>query len=307
MLSIIICSRSPDISSALRSNIARTIGVPYELMVVDNSTAQMSIFSAYNIGIQNAQGDILCFVHDDIFFRTSDWGHALTQNFADCKYDAIGVAGSAYFPSLPIGWYATGVNSINIIHSSQPSSGIHVHTFQQVPHANANLTPVVALDGVFLAISRKALANIRFDAQTFSEFHGYDLDISFQLVSAGFKLAVTHSILLEHASIGTMNEVWLKAAFAIHNKWRHALPLEAYPLSIAQKQRSVIRSFLILIWIEFKSKVLCKYARQTILAMLDPKSRWAFTSWRAPFIGFSILLELSKIFKLLRKLRRPHL
>ena len=44
MISIIICSMNPDISAELRQNIADTIGCEYELVVIDNSRNQLSIF-----------------------------------------------------------------------------------------------------------------------------------------------------------------------------------------------------------------------------------------------------------------------
>ena len=60
MISCIICSRRPDISAELKENIASTIGCEYELVVIDNSKNEYSIFSAYNEGVRRAKGDILC-------------------------------------------------------------------------------------------------------------------------------------------------------------------------------------------------------------------------------------------------------
>ena len=37
MITLIICSRNSDISNELKRNIAITIGVEYELVVIDNS------------------------------------------------------------------------------------------------------------------------------------------------------------------------------------------------------------------------------------------------------------------------------
>ena len=66
MISLIICSRTADISDELKQNIATTIGCEYELCVIDNSRNEYSIFTAYNEGVRRAKGDILCFMHDDI-------------------------------------------------------------------------------------------------------------------------------------------------------------------------------------------------------------------------------------------------
>ena len=46
MISCIICSRKSDISAELKQNIQDTIGTDYELVIIDNSHSQYSIFSA---------------------------------------------------------------------------------------------------------------------------------------------------------------------------------------------------------------------------------------------------------------------
>lgn len=74
MLSIIICSRTKDLSHELRDNINQTIGVDYELIVIDNSLCNKSIFQAYNEGIEKSQGEILVFMHDDVKLCSSNWG-----------------------------------------------------------------------------------------------------------------------------------------------------------------------------------------------------------------------------------------
>ena len=66
MISIIICSRTPDISQELKQNIGTTIGCDYELVVVDNSSNDHSIFSAYNEGAEKAKSELLCFMHEDV-------------------------------------------------------------------------------------------------------------------------------------------------------------------------------------------------------------------------------------------------
>lgn len=59
MISCIICSRQPDISAELKENIATTVGCEYELVVIDNSKDEYSIFSAYNEGVRCAKAYLL--------------------------------------------------------------------------------------------------------------------------------------------------------------------------------------------------------------------------------------------------------
>ena len=54
MISIIICSRHPDISASLRENMEETIGVEFEIVTIDNSHGKYSISSAYNRGVERS-------------------------------------------------------------------------------------------------------------------------------------------------------------------------------------------------------------------------------------------------------------
>lgn len=74
MLSLIVCSRTNDISNELKENVSTTIGCDYEWVVINNSQNQYSIFSAYNEGVSRAKGDVLCFMHEDVLFRTNNGG-----------------------------------------------------------------------------------------------------------------------------------------------------------------------------------------------------------------------------------------
>ena len=72
MLSIIISSYQPEFYLALEKNIAESIGIPYEIMKIDNPGI-MGICEAYNRGAEKAQYDFLLFLHEDVLFETQDW------------------------------------------------------------------------------------------------------------------------------------------------------------------------------------------------------------------------------------------
>jgi GT2 family glycosyltransferase len=74
----------------------------------------------------------------------------------------------------------------------------------------SSITPhIKAVDGLFIAATRKLVEAIPFDEETFTGFHVYDLDFSFRAYLAGFKLAVANDILLLHQSDGSYDEKWL--------------------------------------------------------------------------------------------------
>ena len=81
MISLIVCSRSIDISDELKQNIQSTIGAEYELVAIDNSQNEYSIFSAYNEGVRRSKYPYLCFMHDDIIYHTQGWGLKVIEHF----------------------------------------------------------------------------------------------------------------------------------------------------------------------------------------------------------------------------------
>jgi hypothetical protein len=109
MISIIICGRDNDISTALRHNIQETIGVVHEIIVIDNSQNDYSIFSAYNKGVALSNYDTLCFMHDDLVFESSNWGSIVINQLQQNNIGAVGVAGTPYYATLPGAWWSGGI------------------------------------------------------------------------------------------------------------------------------------------------------------------------------------------------------
>jgi hypothetical protein len=220
MISIIICSRTPSISSDLIENINKTIGIQYELICVDNSTNTHSIFSAYNDGVKRSNFEILCFMHDDICFKSNNWGQSVVNRFSASKLGAIGVAGSPYYAILPGAWWSGG-------YICQSVYGIQEFAYQP---KNDNTLPVVVLDGLWFCVRKSLFSMIRFDDTTFDGFHYYDIDISLQIHQQGYDILSVYDIAIEHSS-GKLDKMWLKNAILLQNKWQKFLPLNIANIS----------------------------------------------------------------------------
>lgn len=74
-----------------------TIGIEYELIIIDNSQNNHSIFSAYNEGVKRAKYPYLCFMHDDILYLPRLGVKKLIDHFQQEETGIIGVLGSAAF------------------------------------------------------------------------------------------------------------------------------------------------------------------------------------------------------------------
>ena len=219
-LSIVICSRTKDITSEFRNNIAETIGCEYQLIVIDNSMLNYNIFSAYNEGACRSDGDIICFVHDDVKFHTQNWGELIIAHFSDKTVGIVGIAGTHFLPVTPCAWWEPDIFSQNLI-QTYDGSGKKVHEKCNRFFAD----DAVALDGVFLCIPHRLFEVIKWDAETFQGFHGYDVDICLQILSAGYRVIVAQDILLEHNSRGSYSEDFVKAQQKVFDKWKHILPI----------------------------------------------------------------------------------
>jgi GT2 family glycosyltransferase len=214
MISIIICSRTASISDELTQNIDQTIGIPYELVIIDNSDNLYSIFSAYNEGVKRSKYEVLCFMHDDIIFKTKDWGMKVMNRFNAPKLGAIGVAGSPYYAILPGAWWSGG-------YICQSIYGEQELAYQ--PNQD-NALPVVVLDGVWFCVRKSLFIKIRFDDTTYNGFHYYDMDFSLQIQQTGYKLLSVYDISIQHSS-GKLDTIWLNNAILLQKKWENNLPI----------------------------------------------------------------------------------
>jgi GT2 family glycosyltransferase len=223
LISIIICSRSNKISDSLKENIQNTIGCEYELIVIDNSKNNFSIFSAYNAGIQKSKFTYLCFVHTDVEFITQNWGNKIAEHLKLPNVGLIGLAGGKAALHVPYGW-TTYIPVVNIIHSLVDQNNVRVDKQEQtLINGDKNPQSVVLLDGVFLCANRSLFEKCKFD-ENLGGFHGYDLDISMQAFYQGFTNYVVLDINIKHFSKGVFGIDYLKNMLNVHQKWEKELP-----------------------------------------------------------------------------------
>lgn len=225
MISVIICSRTSTIGTALSENIKNSIGCEYELISIDNSKNTYSIFEAYNLGIQKSKFDFLCFIHDDVFIYKKNWGECILDIFnKDQRIGLIGVAGSKIKSKMPSPWWNCPENqkAINIVqHYNHKNREKMALGFGKSSNVEA-----MVIDGVFIAARKDD--NIRFDTGM-RGFHNYDLNISFEYKKWNYKIIITNQVGLEHYSTGSLNGDWVKSTYRIHRKYKNILPLKIAP------------------------------------------------------------------------------
>ncbi len=221
MISVIVCSVRPELSRQLQRNIQETIGVENELLVRDNRKNGKGICAVYNELAAQASFEQLCFVHEDVIFKTESWGRKISGLLSG-GWDVLGVAGAKYKSAYFSGWY-TGQKAFDCAHVTHQYPGSTEKIWLQP--GTEILEQVVCLDGVFICCRKKVWEEVRFDEQHLKGFHFYDVDFSLR-AAYGHKVGVCLDIDLVHitGSGGDFGNVWVETAIAYHRRMKRSLP-----------------------------------------------------------------------------------
>jgi GT2 family glycosyltransferase len=221
MISIIICSISPDKFALVSENFALLLGdASFEIIGIHDAR---SLCEGYNRGIDQSRGDILIFSHDDIEIITPDFYPRLCQHLK--KFDVVGCAGTTRVVNGF--WAYAGDPFIHGIvaeplEGAWPGNRFNLHAWGGV--SQAVIDRIQALDGFFIAANRRVIQTVRFDEKTFDGFHAYDADFTFSAYLSGFRLAVCKDILIAHQSRGNFDEAFHKYNAHFLEKYRGRLP-----------------------------------------------------------------------------------
>jgi len=245
MISIIISTQDKALLDRLSENINDTIGVDFEIVAIENK-ARYSICEAYNIGVSKSNFQYLCFVHEDVLFRTKDWGKRLiTIMKNDPAIGLIGIAGTKFRSTYPsaIG-QGPGLRKFlrgNIYHWDEYKNF-------DVSNQQNELDDVVCIDGVFMFTKKEVFTYCRFDDKLLTHFHGYDIDFSLQVFFQSFRVIVDRGILLAHYSNGNYIGQNTIANRKVGRKWIKKLPVATKDTHLSRME---IRFLDFLNWIYF--------------------------------------------------------
>ncbi|MDE6151951.1 MAG: glycosyltransferase family protein [Prevotella sp.] len=227
MLSFIICSIHPEEASRLSANIASTVGVCHEVIVMDNRDRGDGICSVYNRGASMAAGNNLCFVHEDVIFHGNDWGRAVEQQLSCKGTGVIGFMGAVYKSLSPSGWNVD--RGINRSHFIQTADGLQRTSSEGV---HGEFSSCAVLDGACLFMRRDVWRSCPFDAENIRGFHCYDIDVCLQTAACGLVNYVCGTVWIEHLSSGSFSPQWAKTTLELHQgKWKRWLPVTARDLA----------------------------------------------------------------------------
>jgi glycosyltransferase involved in cell wall biosynthesis len=161
-----------------------------------------SLSQVYNEILDESETDLVLLCHDDIYFDTNSWYPKLLKHFEKSDYGIIGMAGTTSMPSSGQWWEDRRkmVGIVNHEHQGKKWESKYADSFGN------SITPVVVLDGLFLAVSKSRIKK-NFNEE-FKGFHFYDIPFCFENFLEGVKLGVITNIRITHKSIGATNSHW---------------------------------------------------------------------------------------------------
>lgn len=231
MISIVVCSRHPKIDVFLEKNIKETIGdVQYEIVWIDNSCNQYSIFEAYNDGVSRSKGKYICFMHEDIVYWSQDWGRQVLSEFAsDENVGMLGLIGSHFLTSMSNTWVTN--KRRGQVREGRGIGKDYGAKMCYMTDYNDTDRDVVAVDGLWMVIRKNLFDIISFDSLTYKGFHFYDMDICMQVLQSGYKIRIADKIDIEHKSSGNMDVQYYLNCIQFHKKWDAYLPISSSSIS----------------------------------------------------------------------------
>jgi hypothetical protein len=200
MLSFITCPRSDARLASLRQNLDQALSAgntpPAELVFRHHPTC---LATAYNAAIDQANGDLLVFLHDDLALLTTDAIANLVRHLQRC--DVVGIAGSTravggdWTDAGPPYLYGQFLHPLPPDHADRQAVCVHSAPRPLVEHMQI-------LDGCLIAFRRPVIEKLRFDGQRFSDFDLCATDAAYRAHLAGHTLGVACDVPLWHEGGG---------------------------------------------------------------------------------------------------------
>lgn len=226
MLSIIICSVSPERLKKTKSSIESTIGVEHEFIVIDNNVRKWSLTKAYNEGAKMSRFPYLLFVHEDVIFHAYGWGKFIMEKLREPGCGVIGYAGSKVMSGSYAGWNQDYDWNSLLLWQGTASGRTDLRAADVV--LGHPFEEVAVLDGLALFVRRDVWEEFRFDELSLKGFHCYDVDFTLRVAASGKYhnyVCCSFSAIIEHTSEGNLNQSWYSDTIWMHKTcWKDLLP-----------------------------------------------------------------------------------
>lgn len=211
-----------------------------ETIIIENA-GRCGLGQAYNEGLQRAQGEYCCFIHDDVRVWSPNWLYRLAQVVTEDAFDLVGVAGTTKMPRSG-GWWDSGRGyGRGTVAHLHPDGRILLDDYGPPDDHYRGLSPVVSLDGLLLFGRRRDFELAPFDTTFFDGFHFYDSDLSLRwLLWHNKRLAVVHGLDVVHRAGATLTG-WQPFLNRFHHRHGGFLPLSVFDVELWRDNLAALR------------------------------------------------------------------
>lgn len=179
--------------------------------LIAEATTDGSIFAAYNEVLDALAGradlEALVLLHEDTEIVDSQFCAKLRRRLTEPDVAVIGVVGARGVEGLA--WW-----------EGREQFG-HVVETRGVVDFGGGTHDVEFVDGLLMVLSPWAVRTLRFDAERFDGFHGYDADICFGARAHGRRVVVDELAVVHHTKGGYGDlDAYRRADASFRSKWR---------------------------------------------------------------------------------------
>lgn len=173
-----------------------------------------SLAEGYMRGLTGVAGERIVFCHDDITFLGDAWPERLHRHLDIA--DVVGTAGTSRLTTPAV----TGNGDPHVYGwVAHPHPGQRGRFVAGLFSFDQTAMPAQAVDGMLIATHRKIAQAIAFDSDTFTGFHGYDIDFTYRAHRAGCRVIAAPDLWLAHDSEGDFGDAWRHAAALLQRKF----------------------------------------------------------------------------------------
>lgn len=203
LISFIVCSNDDDRFVKFGGECAEAMAdAPYEIIRIADAT---SMVDGYGRGMRSACGAYLVFCHDDIEFLGADIAPSLRMDLQDADV-LVSVGGRELIGPT---WFSCGPLGLVGWMCDSTAGGVYNVSIAGVPDRRVTLATG---DGCFIAARRGVATSVGWDGPASTGFHLYDLDFCARAHDAGYRIAATRHVALNHLSGGNYGAEWRRAA-----------------------------------------------------------------------------------------------
>ena len=194
--------RSEEQNQDFINHVKATIGVKHKTVCYPNFN-QFSLPQVYNQAIkEQAEKDcVFVMCHNDIWFKTINWGKILLAKYNNSDYGIIGIAGSTFVPDTGRWWDDRSKMYGIVGHKNAVKEWV-----SEFSNEIRGIQPVVMIDGLFMSLDPDKI--VKPFNENYEKFHFYDMPFCIDNYLEGVDVGVISQIRVLHESVGEVDAEW---------------------------------------------------------------------------------------------------